>query len=437
MNQISKVFSVIVPICWSSLLPMLAVVFTLLLLGACEKVNRLAQAPTIYVEKGSYPESEVPEYLRTVSPDILFVTDRRAVTTREGKMNFSHERSPAMAFGRIEVNLAPGWSWSDLLQEQSANRNRMPAIVTGDAETLVQFSPTPLPFELKNGVARPLPSALAPYQEQKRAFQRRVSAELKRANRRDVVIFIHGFNNGFDDGVTTLANIWHSTGRIGVPIVYSWPADSSGLFGYFTDRESGEFSIFHLKEFLRALSSVTELERIHLIAHSRGTDVATSALRELVIAERAAGRDPRRSLKLDTLILAAPDLDFGVVCQRLIAEQFGPAFGQIIVYMNSKDGALGLSQTLMAGLRFGRISSENLGESERVIFKRIQNVNFIEVEQVRGQSGHAYFRENPAVLSDIALALRTGALPGSSERPLTRIDGNFWQLRKDYPLQVQ
>ena len=44
-----------------------------------------------------------------------------------------------------------------------------------------------------------------------------------------------------------------------------------------------------------------------------------------------AGRDPRRTLKIDTLILAAPDLDFGVVRQRLAAENAAAAIGQVYV----------------------------------------------------------------------------------------------------------
>ena len=99
------------------------------------------------------------------------------------------------------------------------------------------------------------------------------------------------------------------------------------MFGYFADRESGEFTIFHLKEFVRLIASSPEVERIHILAHSRGTDVTTTALRELVIEARAAGKNPRESLRIANLVLAAPDIDFDVVRQRLMAEKFGPAIG--------------------------------------------------------------------------------------------------------------
>jgi esterase/lipase superfamily enzyme len=71
-----------------------------------------------------------------------------------------------------------------------------------------------------------------------------------------------------------------------------------------------------LKQFLRILASTPELEHIHLIAHSRGTDVATTALRELVIETRAVGREARAFAKLSNVVLAAADLDMEVVSWR-------------------------------------------------------------------------------------------------------------------------
>ena len=191
---------------------------------------------------------------------------------------------------------------------------------------------------------------------------------------------------------------------------------------------SGEFSIFHLKETLRVLSDLPGLDRIHIVAHSRGTDVVTTALRELIIESRAAGRNPRDSLRVATLILAAPDLDFSVVRQRLIAEHFGPAFGRITVYMNPQDSALGLAQLLMAGTRFGRLSFDQLGDNEREIFRRIRNVHFINVSGVTGQSSHTYFRDNEEVLADMARVITTGAHPDDPSRSLDPAEANFWRL---------
>jgi esterase/lipase superfamily enzyme len=70
--------------------------------------------------------------------------------------------------------------------------------------------------------------------------------------------------------------------------VYSWPAGQAGLLrGYSGDRESGEFTVFHLKEFIRTIAAIDEVEKINFSAHSRGTDVILTALRELIIEARA------------------------------------------------------------------------------------------------------------------------------------------------------
>ena len=104
--------------------------------------------------------------------------------------------------------------------------------------------------------------------------------------------------------------------------MYTWPAGRSGLLkGYTYDRESGEFTIYHLKQFIRILASTPALARIHMIAHSRGTDIAASALRELFIEAKAAGIDPQKKFKIANLVLVAPDLDLDVVIQRFGAER--------------------------------------------------------------------------------------------------------------------
>ena len=57
--------------------------------------------------------------------------------------------------------------------------------------------------------------------------------------------------------------------------------------------------------------------------------------------------------RIETLILAAPDIDLGVMEQRLVAEMFGVGFGQINVYMNPNDNALGLAGMVFGNRRFG------------------------------------------------------------------------------------
>jgi len=414
----------------SRFLPIICLI--MLIVGGCSSARLLVDTPNVFSQNNSFPNDEVPPHLKSPRADLFYITDRQL--GEDG--SYSINRSASMAFGSVPVTYGNQLTWPELSKiSATAKRDKKVNLTLGQTNELVRFPDTPLPFELKNGQPTTLPEAAQNYSNKIQQFQNRLAKELSRANRREVVLFVHGFNNKFDSSAFALADIWHFTGRIGVPVFYSWPAGNGGISGYFKDSESGNYSIFHFKETIRMLSSTPGLEKIHIVAHSRGTDVTTTGLRELVIEHRARGLNPRKSLKIENLVLAAPDLDFGVVRQRLIAEKFGPAFGQITVYINRNDGALGLSQRLASGLRFGRLTFDDLEDGEKKIFSRIKNVNFVNAPHIKGIIGHAYFRENPEVLSDIVIAIRDSARPGDRNRPLENVAVNFWELPKGYPFQ--
>ena len=55
-----------------------------------------------------------------------------------------------------------------------------------------------------------------------------------------------------------------------------------------------------------------------------------------------------------------------------------------------------------------------------------------------GASGHSYFIDNPAVLSDLILLLRDDRPPGAEHgRPLLHRDDGFWEIRDDYLLSQE
>jgi esterase/lipase superfamily enzyme len=234
---------------------------------------------------------------------------------------------------------------------------------------------------------------------------------------------------------TLIAELWHFLGRQGVPILYTWPAGSgSGLRGYTHDRESGEFTIFHLKQFLRLLAAMPELEELNLIAHSRGTEVLTSALRELYIETRAAGHDFRTVYRIKNVVLAAADLDLEVVTQRVAAEYVGLGTERTTLYVSPVDKALFFSDLLFMGLRrIGQVRPEDLTDAERQHLERVARTQIIDARVPTGFIGHAYFYRHPAVSSDLVLLLRYQLEPGSPGRPLHKRGENFWQITPDYP----
>jgi esterase/lipase superfamily enzyme len=254
-------------------------------------------------------------------------------------------------------------------------------------------------------------------------------------SRKAAYVYVHGYNNTFEDGVLVIAELWHFLGRQGVPILYTWPAGAgSGLRGYNHDRESGEFTIFHLKQFLRLLASMPDLEELHLIAHSRGTDVLTSALRELYIETQASGKDFRTVYRIKNVVLAAADLDLEVVTQRVAAEYVGLGTERSTIYVSNVDKAIGFSAFLFTSLsRIGQLRPEDLTDEERQHLERVARTQLIDARVPTGLIGHAYFYRHPAVSSDLVLLLRYQLEPGSPGRPLHKRGANFWQITKDYP----
>jgi esterase/lipase superfamily enzyme len=410
----------------------LLLVVVLIGVSACSSARVLAPTPNIF-GNGAYPKDGISQANQTTQPEIFYMTDRFA-EQRDGVRFYGSERSSRMIFGASTVSFGENLDWSALsaASGQIPRRDKIELSITKNREIL-KFDKTPIPFTIVNGKPIRTPKAVQSYDRKRAVFQAEVRKQMRLSGKNEIVIFVPGYNNSFEDGLFSLTDIWHFSGRHGVPILYSWPAGAGGLFGYFKDRESGEFTIFHLKEFLTQLSEIPELRKIHIVAHSRGTDVVTTALREMIIALRNQGKSPKAELKVANLIMAAPDLDFAVVRQRLIAEGFGAAIGQITVYMNRGDSALGVAQRVMAGQRFGRLTQGTLKETDRHIFTQVKTVSFVNVDGVKGLTGHAYYRTNRNVLSDIAKIIRESASPGSSARPLTRVDGNFWNMPIGYP----
>lgn len=402
-------------------------------LSACSSTQHLAPTPNLYSMTSGYPASSVPSEKRSLEVDVVFVTDRDQIENEQGGLAYGDGRSDSMAAGTAQIRYGDDLSWETLVAISQSHDGvaEVPVQLVAIAEA-TRFPATPLPFSISPDGPVLDPKVNAEYRQSAEQLKDVIRRQLSYTQTKDIILYIHGFNNTFEQAVFGLNDIWHFAGRQGVPVTYSWPSGTASPLGYFVGRESGEFTIFHLKETLRIIAGMDEVENIHIVAHSRGTDVATTALRELVIESRAAGYDPRRKLKIENLIMAAPDLDYDVVKQRLIAEQFGPAFGQITIYMNEDDSALGLSQWLMKGMRFGRLMAGQEGSREKQIFQSVGNVSFINVKGVDGVVGHGYFLSHAGVLSDIIQLITTNAGPGSAERPLSHVESNFWSLDLDY-----
>jgi len=413
-------------------LPLLVV----LVLCGC-KGRELMPTPNLYVGSEEDPFANVAPVYRTSSVELLYLTDRKPAETRDGVLEYGYGRSASVAFGTCSVEIGKGVNWDTLVENSRVHKRTvdLPLKIVSISE-LGRMPGTPFPMQEDGGKLVDDPAVLAEAREAAGRLRGELQRRLDLTPRKEAFVFVHGFHNTFEYAAFTLAELWHFLGREGVPILYTWPAGHSGLIrGYNYDRESGQFTIYHLKQVLRMLAASPDLERIHIIAHSRGTDVASTAVRELLIEARGSGKDPREALKIGNLILAAPDLDFEVSLQRFAAERFFQAADRMTIYVSKGDKAIGMSGWLFGSVRrLGQLGYEDLPEDERQILRQVGRIQFIDA-RVKGDSwGHDYFHSDPAVSSDVILLLRYDRDPGAENgRPLTKPEGGFWTITKGYP----
>jgi esterase/lipase superfamily enzyme len=420
------------------LLPLL---FAQAVLSGCAR-NMMA-TPLIYRDADVRMFEELAPELQGNRIPVLYVTDRKPETDdTDGGRFYGSERSASTAFGIAHVKVGRGaGSWEAMATQRGktgelAQATSRSPIELVSAKELVRFPATPYSFQIgERGAIRPDDEVLAELERATATARREIRRRLALTPKKEVIVLVHGVANRFDDAIISAAEFWNVLGREGVPIAYTWPAGAKGLVFYNVDRESGEFTVLHLKQFLRALAAIPEIEKIHIAAHSRGTDVAASALRELIIESRAAGEDPRDRYKIENLVMIAADLDVEVAMQRLVGEAIGPAVGRITLYTNAKDSALAAAKRLFSSyLRVGAIEPTTLTARKRTILERVANLDVIVYE---GPGGgifrHGYFRD-PVASSDIVLLLRYGFGPGEGgRRGLEQLSPNIWRIADPAP----
>ncbi len=394
-------------------------------LSGCGGARQLMPTPTLYVDAKTNPFAEVPEPLRTSSVNLLYATDR-VPTDKKGVFGYGFERSPSLAYGDCVISIGENVTWDDLVRNSRlAKRDVKLLMVVQSITELGRFPTTP----------DVTPHDEAAQKAADESFLAALRSRLAQTPRKEAFIFVHGYHDSFDDAACTAAEMWHFLGREGVPVVYTWPAGHGGLIkGYDYDQESGAFTVYHFKKLIELMASCEELKSISILSHSRGTVVAVDTLRELMIAARAAGHDPRQSLKLNNVIYAAADLDIMVASQRVGAENLGAGTVRSTAYVSQTDKALDISGWLFADRRLGTMDYKDLTDFERAVVSDAKGIAIVDSRVHTKGIGHGYFHSVPAVSSDLILLMRDNKGPGAENgRPLTPVGPNFWELGKTYP----
>ena len=412
-----------------------AVVATALIVGACSSLEPLPGS--IYADDTVRVYERLPPELQSTDVDLLYVTDRKPEYDDEGSLRYGLGRSQSMAIGSVVVKLDKSRSWDELVAwtRSEGPRNPAPTPELVSITELERFPDTPFPLRVDDsGQVINDPAA----EEEHARRRERALGELRRrlalTDRKELNVSVHGVGTDFAKMARILAMTWHQRGRRGVPIYYAWPAGQSGFIrGYSYDRESGEFTIFHLKQLLRLLGRLPEVENVNLIAHSRGTDILISAIRELIIEARAAGRDPLEEYHFGHVVLIAPDMDLEVITQRVAAEGVFQGVKQLTVYVSEEDWAIKFSKSLFASKRrLGQLNPENLTERQMHFVRKVANIDVIFYKgSAGGVLGHSYY-ETPEVKADLILLSEGRPIGAEYGRPLEPIAPHMWILRDGY-----
>jgi esterase/lipase superfamily enzyme len=419
-------------------------IFCTLIAAACNDDPPLMDTPKIYTREGAAPFAQVPPDLQNNKVQVIYLTDRAwEKDSTTGAPIYGIKRSRSVAFGICEVQIGKNVTWDQLVKaSMSDHRDVSLSMKITKTMELGRFPPTPRvlfePTDTRPAATQPATAPIqitAETEPDMQAFQHELSSQLAKTPVKEVYIFVHGVKNDFTAPVFTIAQIWHFLGRQGVPIAYCWPSGGEGLLrGYDYDYNSSEFTVFHLKNAIRAIASNPDVKKVNIIAHSRGTDACVTAIRELNLEIAASGRSTRALLKLGTVVLAAPDLALDVAIQRCATARLGFIPELAVIYISPDDSALGLSSWLFGGSRLGNFTADVFSPEELQQLRNSNNPALVEARVSNlGNFGHDYFYTNSSVSSDLILTVRNHLRPGAENgRPLG-YDRGFWIIDDNYP----
>jgi esterase/lipase superfamily enzyme len=223
-------------------------------------------------------------------------------------------------------------------------------------------------------------------------------------SRREILVYVHGFNTPFDFAVMRLAQVVHDIEFGGTPVVFSWPSHGSP-YRYDDDEANALNSVEALAEALRTLVDIQagrpeDLRgKVHVIAHSLGNRLTLRAL-EALNSELAAGRKP-----FGQVILAAPDVSVAEFTQQVPAAQ--ARADRVTLYFCPVDEALLASQV--------RHPYEPRAGRGVVPIRALDNIDARKANT--SFLGHGYWADAKQLLIDMQLLVNLGW--GPDLRPIT------------------
>ena len=267
----------------------LALLCTLALAAGCQP--RLMRPPVMFSDTAADPFAQLPAEARRTQATLFYATNRQAVPQGKGKTSkplaYGTQRAGALTLGRIDTHIGEDLTWDQLeATSRDDGKRQRPELHLGDPDPyglLLTTAPPRLVRRQTGENPEDLETRFIPRNDPGRAafrFADQLNAEMDATGHHEIYVYVHGYFNDFTDSLETAASLHHYNGRRGAVVAFAWPSRKH-LLDYFADRESAQYSASDLRQLLVFLSNHTQAQRIHLIAHSMGTFLTSSTLREL------------------------------------------------------------------------------------------------------------------------------------------------------------
>lgn len=330
--------------------------------------------------------SPPPELVGVDNPDVpvasvesavmqkVFIASTRQATETVGAF-YSAQRAPELGLASVLVSIPP-------------------THVVGELER-----PKRLPPDPRTEFAIVEPTVYA----NDEAFIASVNRELQKIpiGQRDILFFVHGYNNTTSDALLRLAQFVQDSGFQGVPVLFDW-ASGASLTRYVYDLNSALIARPKVPE-ISAILGRTNAEGYDIFAHSMGAFLTMEAMKDSVQTGRfnANGR-------LQTIILAAPDIDMDLFRAQLA--QIDTKFDRFYVLLSEEDSALNISRRIAGGVP--RVGASNIEELADL------GVVAIDLTKISNSSSgsHSKFAGSPDVVKLIGGGLNNNSRFSRSQR---------------------
>ncbi|ASY65188.1 hypothetical protein SJ05684_b42060 (plasmid) [Sinorhizobium sojae CCBAU 05684] len=301
----------------------------------------------------------------------MLVATTRGRAERPGEV-FSGERAPSPTFANITVSIPPE---STRKEGEVAWPRRLPPNPATDFATLKVEE-----------IDRP-------------AAQKWLSTSVRKSPDRSVLVFIHGFNNHFEDAVFRFAQIVHDSGAHSAPVLATWPSRGS-LLAYGYDRESTNYTRNEVERLFQYLARDPQVKDVSILAHSMGNWLALESLRQMAI------RNGRLPAKFKNVMLAAPDVDVDVFRSQIA--DMGRQLPRFTLFVSRDDRALAVSRRVWGNVsRLGAIDPEQSPYKEELAANNIAVIDMTKVKS-GDRLHHTKFAESPEIVQLIGTRLSAG-----------------------------